>query len=78
MLIGASSVEEAETMIKDLGTLFEITDNKELQFHLECTIKRWRLKRTIKLHQQKYVTSILHDFNMEYCNTVQTLMDPGM
>jgi hypothetical protein len=77
MLIGASSVEEAETIVKDLGSLFEITNNEEPKFHLGCTIERWRSRRTIKLHQQGYVVSILRDFGMEYCNATQTPMDPS-
>jgi hypothetical protein len=77
MLIGSSSVTEANTIIADLSSLFEITENVEPKFHLGCTIERWRSRRTIKLHQQAYVQSILRDFRMESCNSVQTPMDPG-
>jgi hypothetical protein len=70
-------VAEVKTIVKDLGSLFEVTDTKEPKFHLGCTIERWRSRCTIKLHQQAYVESILRDFGMEYCNSVQTPMDPG-
>jgi hypothetical protein len=77
MLIGSSSISESNAIIAELGSLFEITDNVEPKFHLGCTIERWRARRTIKLHQQAYVQSILRDFRMEHCNSAQTPMDPG-
>jgi hypothetical protein len=77
MLIGSSSKEESSSILTDLGSLFEITDNKEPKYHLGCTIERWRSRRSIKVHQQGYVQSILRDFGMECCNAVQTPMDPG-
>jgi hypothetical protein len=77
MLIGTSSTKEASSIVQDLRSLFEITDNREPKYHLGCTIERWRSCGTIKVHQQGYVQSILRDFGMEFCNATQTPMEPA-
>jgi hypothetical protein len=77
ILIGASSKSEATSIVADLGSLFEITNNEEPKFHLGCSIERWRSRCSIKVHQQGYIQSILRDFAMEHCNAVQVPMDPG-
>jgi hypothetical protein len=39
MLVGASSAQEVEDVIKGCALLFEITNNEELKYHLGCSIE---------------------------------------
>jgi virulence-associated protein VapD len=78
ILIASNSKDESNAAVRDIAKLYEITDNSNVNFHLGCTIERWRQNRTIKLHQQSYVISILREFGMEACNPVSTPMQPNV
>jgi hypothetical protein len=77
MLIASTSPTESDAVVTALGSMFEITDNKEPTLHLGCGINRHRESRTLKLDQHSYTESILRDFGMDNCNPVSTPMDPG-
>jgi hypothetical protein len=78
MLIASSSKAESDAVVSDLAKHYEITDNPNVNFHLGCTIIRWRSRRTMKLHQEAFAVSILHDAGMEQCKAVHTPMNPGV
>lgn len=77
MLIASSSVTESDTVVNELASLFEITDNGSPTFHLGCTITRDRENHTLKIDQKSYIQSILRDVGFKNCNPVHTPMDPG-
>ena len=78
MLIASTSKAESDDVIASLTNFYEITDNTNVNFHLGCSIIRWRSRRAIKVHQESYTTSILRDVGMEACNAVATPMHPNM
>lgn len=77
MLIASTSKKESNDVVNAIRQHFELTDNPDVNFHLGCTLIRWRSRRTLKLHQQSYTQSILRDVNMEGCNPVSTPMHPN-
>ena len=78
MLIASTSKAESDDVITSLTNFYKITDNTNVNFHLGCSIIRWRSRRAIKVHQESYTTSILRDAGMEACNAVATPMHPNM
>lgn len=74
MLIASSSTAESDAIVNAISLLFEITDNGTPTFHLGCSITCNRDTQTLKLDQQTYIQSILHDFGMEICNPVHMPM----
>ena len=65
MLISSSTKAESNAVVSDIAKHYEITDNPDVNFHLGCTIIRWRSHLTIKMHQEAFTVSILHDAGME-------------
>ena len=61
----------------DIGKRFKITDMGALKWILGMEVVRDRKKRTLTLHQRKYINDILNDFNMQECNPRLTPADPS-
>jgi hypothetical protein len=55
-----------------------MSDLGKLQYFLGMEINQNRNARTIKLHQQKFIQSILQKFGMESCKPVRTQQEPGL
>ncbi|KAJ7891519.1 hypothetical protein B0H13DRAFT_1887151 [Mycena leptocephala] len=51
-VIASDSVAESDLVTADLSKHYKITDKPKVDFHLGCSIVRWRSRRTIKLHQE--------------------------
>lgn len=63
---------------KDLiNQRFEMEDLGECTFFLGMKITRDRQKRTLTLHQDKYINSMLTGYGMEECRPTSTPMIPN-
>ena len=76
MLISSSTKAESNAIVSDIAKHYEITDKLNINFHLGCTIIRWRSRLTIKMHEEAFTVSILHDTGMEHCNPICMPMNP--
>jgi hypothetical protein len=72
LLIASDSKQESELAATQIKHKFAITDGGDTEWLLGCRIRRWRNRRLLKIDQETYTTRILHDFNMENCNSVKT------
>lgn len=52
-------------------------DLGDCTYFLGMLLARYRIKKTIPLHQDKYVQSMLTKNGMEECQTISTLMIPN-
>ena len=59
----------------DLGSHFEITDLGELKSFIGFQIARDRATRTITIHQERYIDTVLERFGMQDSNPVATPLD---
>jgi hypothetical protein len=55
-----------------------MTDLRPVQQFLGIQIEWNRQKRTLRIHQQPYIESILKRFQMDNCNGVSTPMEPNL
>jgi hypothetical protein len=78
VLLGASSVAEADHVTDQIGSRFKITNNGDVKWFLGCRVRRWRDRRTLMLDQEQYVKSILHDFDMESANPANAPCNPNI
>ena len=78
MLLSSTTTAESDTVVADISKHYKITDNRDVNFHLGCAIIRWRTRGTIKVHQEAFTVSILHDTGMENSKPVSTPMNPGI
>ena len=65
-------------LVADISKHYEITDNRDVNFHLGCAIICWWTCGTIKVHQEAFTVSILHDAGMENSKPVSTPMNAGI
>ena len=61
----------------DLAKRFKITDMGELKWILGMEVTRDRKKRTLTLHQRKYIKDILDLYQMQSCHPKTTPADPS-
>jgi hypothetical protein len=78
ILLASTTTAESDNVVTDISKHYDITDNRDVNFHLGCAIIRWRTRSTIKLHQEAFTASILHDAGMENSKPVSTPMNPGI
>ena len=78
ILVASTTKAESDQVAKDLGSLFEITDSEQVESLLGCRITRNRARRSIKIDQEIYITSILRQFGMEHCNSATTPLPPKL
>lgn len=71
-----STRDDIDAFKADLQKHFEITDLGDLKSFLGLQIKRNRDSRTIFIHQEHYLQSVLTRFQMETCNAASTPLDP--
>ena len=62
----------------DIGSRFKITDMGELKWILGMEVERDRKKRTLTLHQRKYINDILELFKMKDCHPKATPADSSV
>ena len=69
------------TLIQNLKAIlqmeFDMSDEGDLHYTLGNAILRNRIEGWTIIHQQKYLTSKLQDYNMLNCNSVSTPMQSG-
>jgi Reverse transcriptase (RNA-dependent DNA polymerase) len=78
ILLSSTSIKESNNVIKELGKIFDLTDNGNADWHLTRRITRVRPRRSLMLNQEQYTTSILRDFDMEHCQPATTPCDPNV
>ena len=78
MLLSSTAIAKSDSVVTDISKHYDITDNRDVNFHLSCTIIRWRTRGTIKVHQEAFTASILHDARMNNSKLVSTPMNPGI
>jgi hypothetical protein len=76
MLYTSSTSLEADHVRDQIGSRFEITDMGEAEWILGCRITRWRSRKTLKLDQELYTTSLLRKFGFLNLKPASTPMDP--
>ena len=76
ILLASTSQHESDDVTKNLGQIFDLTDNGDVQWLLGCKVTRARSRGTIRLTQETYTESILREFGMEHCNAVSTPLPP--
>jgi len=67
--------EEMKICKKEIAEEFEISDDGELHFFLGLQVIRDRVAGVLRVHQQRYIESMLEVFGMRGCNSVQTPQD---
>jgi hypothetical protein len=70
---------EHTTKLRDyLDAEFKMKDMGEIKTFLGVLIERNRAQRIISLSNRAYLEKILSEYRMEGCNSVSTLLPPGM
>ena len=70
ILIASNSKTESDHAASEINEKFTITDSGDAEWILGCRITRDRSKRLLMIDQEQFITSILHQFGMEHCNSV--------
>jgi hypothetical protein len=75
LIILASNVDMINELKASLERKFEMSDLGELYFFLKVHFERDRKSRTITMHQQSYIESVLERFGMADCKPIGTPLD---
>ena len=78
LVITGSCTKTIAAFKADIATRFKISDLGELKWILGMEVTRDRKKRTLTLHQRKYIRDILELFGMSECNPRATPADPSV
>jgi Reverse transcriptase (RNA-dependent DNA polymerase) len=76
MLFSSTTTAESDTVVADISKHYQITDDHNVNFHLGCAIIGWQACGIIKVHQEAFTVSILHDAGMKNSKPVTTPMNP--
>lgn len=77
ILLSSTSKEESDRVTTELGKIFDLTDNGNVDWLLGCKITRNRTRRSLTITQEAYIDGILRTFGMEHCNSTTTPLPPG-
>lgn len=61
-----------------LASEFDMKDLGEANMILGMEIERDRSTNTVRLHQRTYLNKVLHRYNKNLCNSVQTPVQRGL
>lgn len=78
ILLATTTESESDSITADLGKIFEITDNHEVDLLLGCKVLRNRSRRSLILSQEHYTADILRTFKMDTCNAASTPLPPKL
>ena len=72
ILLATNSKEESDLAAEELNNKFTLTDGRDAEWILGCSITQWRQHHILKVDQEQFTTHILCEFKMESCNSTTT------